>query len=54
MPHYLFFCEDCQKEFTVVLHISELETETVKCPECGSAKVHQKVAAFSAVTSKKS
>jgi len=54
MPHYVFFCEDCEKEFTIVLHISELETAVVKCPECGSEKVHQKAATFSAVTPKKS
>jgi putative FmdB family regulatory protein len=53
MPHYVFLCEACQKEFTVVIHIAELETAPVKCPECGSEKVHQGVAAFSAVTSKK-
>jgi hypothetical protein len=37
-----------------VLHIAELEKGHVKCPECASEKVHQEVAAFSAVTSKKS
>jgi putative FmdB family regulatory protein len=54
MPHYEFSCETCKKPFTVVLHIAELEKGQVKCPECGSEKVHQEVAAFSAVTSKKS
>jgi putative FmdB family regulatory protein len=54
MPHFVFFCEECRKEFTVVLHISELEKGQVKCPDCGSERIHQAVAAFSAVTSKKS
>jgi putative FmdB family regulatory protein len=54
MPHYVFFCESCKKEFTVVLHISELEKGGVKCPVCAGEKVRQAVAAFSAVTSKKS
>jgi len=54
MPHYVFVCEDCNKEFTVILHISELEKGGVKCPACGSEKVKQGLAAFSAVTSKKS
>jgi len=54
MPHYVFFCEECEKEFTLVLRISELETAEVKCPECGSTKVHQKAATFSAMTGKKS
>lgn len=54
MPHYIFYCQACKKEFTQVLHISELEKGGTKCPHCGSEKVEQKVAAFSAVTSKKS
>jgi len=54
MPQYVFFCESCQKEFTISLHISELEKVAVKCPQCGTEKVHQALAAFAAVTSKKS
>jgi putative FmdB family regulatory protein len=54
MPHYVFFCEKCKKEFTVVLHIAELEKGGIKCPECGAENVHQELAEFSAVTSKKS
>jgi len=54
MPQYVFFCEDCQKEFTISVHISELEKGGVRCPKCGAEKVHQMVAEFSAVTSKKS
>lgn len=54
MPRYVFFCEACRTEFTINLHISEMEKGAVKCPECGGDKVHQAVTAFSAVTSKKS
>ncbi len=54
MAHYLFVCEDCAKEFELVLHIADLEKGDVTCPHCGSRKVQQQVAAFSAVTSKKS
>lgn len=54
MPHYVFFCQSCNKEFTQVLHISELDKGVVKCPHCGSEKVQQQVAEFTAVTSKKS
>jgi putative FmdB family regulatory protein len=54
MPQYVFFCESCQKEFTISLHISEMEKGVVKCPKCGAEKVRQMVAAFSAVTSRKS
>jgi putative FmdB family regulatory protein len=54
MPHYAFLCKSCNKEFTRILPISELEKSDIKCPHCGSQKVQQQVAAFSAVTSKKS
>jgi putative FmdB family regulatory protein len=54
MPHYVFLCQDCRQEFTHVMHIEELGKADVKCPHCGSARVTQCVAAFSAVTSKKS
>lgn len=54
MPQYVFLCKDCNKEFTEFLHISELEKGDIKCPVCGSQKVEQQVAAFSAMTSKKS
>ncbi|MCC6859439.1 MAG: hypothetical protein IT158_12800 [Bryobacterales bacterium] len=54
MPYYVFFCEQCRKNFTLVLHMADLDKGGIKCPDCGSEKVHQEVAAFSAVTSRKS
>jgi len=54
MPQYAFVCKDCKKTFTKFLHMSELEKGGIKCPECGSDKVQQEVAAFSCITSKKS
>ncbi len=54
MPHYVFLCEDCHKEFTEVLHIADRDSAVVVCPHCGSKRVTQEVAAFAAVTSKKS
>jgi putative FmdB family regulatory protein len=54
MPHYVFVCRDCNKEFERTLHISELGKTPVKCPNCASQKTEQKAAAFAAVTSKKS
>lgn len=54
MPHYVFLCLDCQKEFTQVLHIADLEKGGVVCPHCGGKRITQEVVAFSAVTSKKS
>jgi putative FmdB family regulatory protein len=54
MPHYIFICQDCRKEFEKVMHIAELDTAKPPCPLCGGTKVEQAVAHFSAVTSKKS
>jgi putative FmdB family regulatory protein len=54
MPTYVFLCQDCNKEFTLILHIAELEKGGITCPQCGGKRVIQAVAAFSAVTSKKS
>lgn len=54
MSQYMFLCEECKKEFTLTLHIAEMEKGGVTCPECGSRRVKQVVADFSAVTTKKS
>lgn len=54
MSTYVFLCQDCHKEFTQSLHMSDREKRAVSCPHCGSQHVEQAVAAFSAVTSKKS
>jgi putative FmdB family regulatory protein len=55
MSQYVFLCEDCNKEFNQAFHISDIEKGgQVQCPHCGGKRVHQLVAAFSAVTSKKS
>lgn len=54
MSEYVFHCEDCGKEFTRTLHMSEREKEGITCPHCGSQHVGQVVTSFSAVTSKKS
>jgi len=54
MSQYLFQCLECSREFTQALRISEREKAEVACPHCGSKRVEQLVAAFSAVTSKKS
>jgi putative FmdB family regulatory protein len=54
MPQYVFLCQDCHKEFTQFLHIADLDKPEVACPNCGSKQVTRQIAAFSAVTSKKS
>jgi putative FmdB family regulatory protein len=54
MPQYVFLCKDCNKEFTRILHIDDLGKGGIVCPLCGGKRVTQQVAAFGAVTSKKS
>ncbi len=54
MPRYEFYCEKCNKPFEAILTLTEYEKGEIKCPECGSKRVHQVAAAFFAVTSKKS
>jgi putative FmdB family regulatory protein len=54
MPVYDYLCLDCHKPFETALTLNEHEKENPKCPHCGSKNVEQEVAAFFAVTSKKS
>lgn len=54
MPVYQFTCKECNKNFQVTQTLQEYEKGGVACPKCGSKNVEQTVAAFFAVTSKKS
>ncbi len=54
MPVYDYICLDCHETFELVLSLNEHEHEVSKCPKCGSTNIEQEVAAFFAVTSKKS
>ncbi len=54
MPQYQFSCNKCKKTFSLIMTLAEYDKGNVACPKCKSKKVEQKVAAFFAVTSKKS
>jgi len=54
MPSYEFVCKECKKSFNVIMTLADYEKGRVSCPKCKSKKVEQKMAAFFAVTSKKS
>lgn len=54
MSEYRFLCQECNREFTLVRHIAEMEKGEITCPHCGSKQVLQQVTGFSAVTAKKS
>jgi putative FmdB family regulatory protein len=54
MPHYEYFCQACNKKFSLILIVAEHDKDKIKCPKCGSSNVEQQWAAFYATTSKKS
>ena len=54
MPTYEFYCEKCEKSFSIVLSISEHEKKKYSCPKCKAKKLKQQVSSFQTVTSKKS
>jgi len=54
MPVYEYQCKDCDKTFSLRLHMEEHDKKRPKCPKCGSRKLTQKYSAFFAKTDKKS
>jgi putative FmdB family regulatory protein len=54
MPRYDYVCKECKKSFTLTMTLTEHDKAKVSCPGCKSKKVEQKVAAFFAVSAKKS
>lgn len=54
MPTYEFFCEDCQKPFTIIISISEYEKREFQCPECKGTNLKQQITSFQTKTSRKS
>ena len=51
MPLYEYFCEDCQKELTLLQSASVNKDETT-CSECGSSEVNYKFSTFASKTQK--
>lgn len=54
MPIYEYRCDDCGKEFSIKLSMTEHEKGNIACPDCKSVKVVQHYSSFFAKTSKKS
>jgi putative FmdB family regulatory protein len=54
VPTYNFYCKECKKSFTLPMALAEYEKGKFACPKCKSKKVEQQMAAFFAVTAKKS
>ena len=51
---YEYFCEASLKGFEKILSFHEYEETKITSPNCGTDKVHQLMATFTAVTSNKS
>jgi putative FmdB family regulatory protein len=54
MPLYEYFCEKCQKEVAVTMTISEHDTRSVACPQCGGKDMRPLVSTIFTQTSRKS
>jgi len=54
MPIYDYICKECKKLFSLTMTMGGHDKARVACPKCKSRKVEQQLAAFFAVTSKKS
>jgi len=53
MPTYEFFCQECNKSFTLALPVKEYEKKEFQCPECKSTKVKQQITSTQTKTSRK-
>jgi putative FmdB family regulatory protein len=53
MPEYDYKCEACGKSFTKTMGMLKHDTAKIKCPECKSAKVRQKITSFGVTTKRK-
>jgi putative FmdB family regulatory protein len=54
VPTYEFRCEDCRREFTLVLSMADRDKGKIRCPACKKRNVKQQISTFQTKTSKKS
>lgn len=54
MPSYEFECQECAKEFTLILSVHEYEGDAFECPHCHSRGVERLITSAQVVTSRKS
>jgi putative FmdB family regulatory protein len=54
MPLYEFYCEKCEKSYTLHLRLADLEKENYQCPKCKNRKIKKQISTFQTKTSKKS
>jgi len=54
MPIYEFECQKCEKKFTLVLTVKQLEKKEFACPACQAKEVELLITSTHVITSKKS
>ena len=54
MPVYEYYCDNCRRDVSVTLSISEHDKAKVACPQCGSTALRPLVSSFFSRTSRKS
>ena len=54
MPTYEFRCNACEKAFSIVMKVADLEKSRVAYPRCGKKDVRRVFSSFFAKTSRKS
>lgn len=54
MPTYEFFCEKCNKSFSLVLSLFDYDRKKYRCPKCKTKKLKQRISSFQTITPKKS
>ena len=54
MPLYEYFCEDCQREVTIGMSMSEHDRTSAACPQCSGSRLRPLLGTFFSKTSRKS
>jgi putative FmdB family regulatory protein len=54
MPLYEYFCENCKKEISIPMTISQHDKGEAECPQCHGRQLKPLVGTFFTQTSRKS
>jgi putative FmdB family regulatory protein len=54
MPVYEYYCDNCRRDVSITLSISEHDKAKTACPQCGNTALRPLVSTFFSQTSRKS
>jgi putative FmdB family regulatory protein len=54
MPVYEYYCDNCRRDVSITLSISEHDKATAACPQCANTTLRPLVSTFFSQTSRKS